>query len=125
MPNEETTVAEVKAAKGAGTATPGAGAAPVTTKASGIPAAQQNGGDTSRLIELFKNQGGKWFHDETTTSYVSVEINGYVETWPIKSKAFLRWLKQAYYTAHKSPPTQSGVEEAITILDGWGLYEGP
>src|SRR5262249_62152263 len=44
-------------------------------------------------------KAGGFFHTSDSIAYVDIEIDGWRETWPVRSRGFRRWLGRIYYEA--------------------------
>lgn len=71
-------------------------------------------------LELFHTPGG---HD--SEGYATIPIGEHRETWPIGSKAFKRWLSRAFYLAEGKTPGGQALTDAIGVLAGKAIHEGP
>ena len=49
------------------------------------------------------------FHAPDGTGYAIVPITGHVETWPVRSRGFRRWLAREYYNESKSAPNSDAL----------------
>jgi hypothetical protein len=70
--------------------------------------------------ELFHTPGG---HD--SDGYATLAVNGHRETWPVNSKGFRRWLSKRYYDTHGRTPGSQAVQDALNVIAGQAVYEGP
>lgn len=66
--------------------------------------------------ELFHHDG---------EAFARIEINGHLETWRIGSKAFRNWLQGRFWRATKGVANTQAVQDAIGVLRGGALFEGP
>lgn len=85
-------------------------------KESKTPAAAMLG----RLFE-----GAEFFHSADGKNFVSFEIGGHTETWPLKSKGFIRWLHRRFWVDEQKIPTTQAIEEASRMCEGLAQWEGP
>jgi putative DNA primase/helicase len=77
------------------------------------------------LVQMVVNlPGATLFHTAQGESFASVSVNGHIETWPIHSASFKRWLRNLYYTQCDTSPGEQGVTEARATLEGIALYQG-
>jgi hypothetical protein len=65
------------------------------------------------------------FHDPTGEAYATVDVDGHAETWLMKAKGFRRWLARQYYQAHERTPGSQAVQDALGVLEGKALFDGP
>ncbi len=64
------------------------------------------------------------FHD-SDEAFARIEIAGHRETWRLGSKAFRNWLQRQYWAVTKSAANAQAVQDAIGVLRGRALFEGP
>ncbi len=66
----------------------------------------------------------EFFHDMNGTAFVTFEIDGHHETWPIASRSFRDFMLAAYYREHQSVPGLRSVQDATANLEGRARYDG-
>jgi hypothetical protein len=77
-----------------------------------------------RLIALCR--AAELFHDgRNGTSYASMQVQKHVETYPVRSREFRGWLGRGYYGQFGSAPSQKAIDEALNVLEGKAMHEGP
>jgi hypothetical protein len=76
-----------------------------------------------KLVELA--EGVDFFHADVDLPFVSLQINGHVETWPVYSKGFKYWLGRQYYRKHEKAPSSQAVQDALNVLAGRAIHDGP
>jgi len=47
--------------------------------------------------------------------YASAELDGHIETWPIRSKHFRGWLERGFYNATRRSPPAHAVAETLGL----------
>src|SRR5262249_48232568 len=57
--------------------------------------------------------------------FCSVPIDKHVETWPLRSMGFRRWLAYEFFLIHKKAPGSQSIQDALNVLGGKALHEGP
>lgn len=67
-----------------------------------------------KALKLAEEQCKKLFLDQFGTHYAAVEIDGHIETMPLKSSRFRNWLTMAYRKAEKDFP---GGEALINVIN--------
>lgn len=70
-------------------------------------------------VELFHTPGGD------PEGYATIPIDGHRETWKIGNKAFRLWLGRLYWEAKQSAANSQATQDAINILRGKALFDGP
>ncbi len=80
------------------------------------------------LVDMAIQDGCIPWHDADGIGYatipVSVTVACHIEHWPLRSKAFRRWLCRQYYLTLKSSPNAQALQDALGVLDGIAQYEG-
>lgn len=64
------------------------------------------------------------FHTSDGEAYASVEINGHLETWPLKSRGFRDWLTHRFYKVESKAPNSQGFQDALGVLCGRARFDG-
>jgi hypothetical protein len=66
-------------------------------------------------VELFRTPEGDVYGD--------LAIDGHRETWPIRSKAFRRWLTRRFFESHHSAPSTVAMHEAVGVIEAKALAD--
>lgn len=69
---------------------------------------------------LFHTPGGN-----DSEGYAVIEVGDHLETWPIQSKGFRRWLGRQFYREYDKAPGSQGLQDAINVIAGKAIYDGP
>ena len=69
--------------------------------------------------ELFHTPGG---HD--SEGYATIEVNGHLETWPISTKGFKRWLSRLYWEQDQKAPNSEGLKAALILIASMAVHDG-
>ena len=88
----------------------------------------QKGGKTKLtqsdlLIEL--TRGADLFHSDEGTAFADIEVDGHVETWPIKSNGFRQWLQHQYFIKTNGAPNREAITSAIAVLEARARFDAP
>jgi len=75
--------------------------------------------ELAQNVELF-HAGG-----DDPVAYASIDVGEHRETWPVHTKGFRRWLYKAYYDAYGKAPNAQAVQDALNVLAGQAMYDGP
>lgn len=97
-----------------------------TTLAADLEADAANERGTSQathLVELASS--AEFFHTPDDDGFVTFEVNGHRETWPVKSKPFKRWLSQQYWKQSKRTASSQAFQDALAVLEAKAQYDGP
>jgi hypothetical protein len=65
------------------------------------------------------------FHDENGETFISAEVKGRRETWPLKSRGSREYLAFLYHQETGKVPGGQALQDALNVLHGKALYEGP
>src|SRR2546430_65071 len=74
--------------------------------------------DKSR-VELFHAVGSD------RDGYATVSVHDHLETHPIRSKGFRRWLTWLFYNKEKRPPAAQAMQDALGVLEARAQHDGP
>jgi hypothetical protein len=77
------------------------------------------------LVQLAEQTAAELFHTPAHEPYVTITVGDHRETWPVKAKPFRRWLSRLFYQRHGKAPGSQAVHDAIGVLEGTALFEGP
>src|SRR5262245_22874158 len=61
------------------------------------------------LIELSAG-AEELFHAPDGTGYAIIPVHDHLETWPIRSKGFRRWLSRGFFFETKSAPNSDAIQ---------------
>lgn len=77
------------------------------------------------LVEMALVSGIELFRDPAGDGYASVDVQGHRETYRLRSKGFHLWLRRLYHDAHRKPPGAQAVQDALGVLEGKAIFDGP
>jgi bifunctional DNA primase/polymerase-like protein/primase-like protein len=75
------------------------------------------------LIELAGD--ADLFHTEDGAAFADIEVDGHVETWPVKSNGFRQWLLHQYFIKTHGAPNREAITSAIAILEARARFDAP
>jgi hypothetical protein len=77
--------------------------------------------------EIFLNvaAAAQPFHAPDGTAFADLVIDGYRETWPVRSKRFRAWLRQHYYERTWDALSPAAVNAALNVLEAQAQFDGP
>jgi hypothetical protein len=84
---------------------------------------ERNLTQTDLLIQLASDAAP--FHTPEGTGYVDVDINGYRETWAIRSETCREWLSQLYFEETDRAANPESLKAAISWLEAQAKFKGP
>jgi len=70
-------------------------------------------------------KAGGFFHTSDSIAYVDIEIDGWRETWPVRSRGFRRWLVRIYYEATGTAPNSEALQAALGLCEARAHFDGP
>jgi hypothetical protein len=65
------------------------------------------------------------FHAPDGDCYATINTGTHCETWPLKSKAFRRWLLRRFYEMQDKPPGAQAMQDALAVLEAKAHFNGP
>jgi len=78
-----------------------------------------------RIVRLVLQMDGvELFHDQHHDAFVRFPVDGHLETWSLRSKAFRSWLAAAFYDREEKAAGGEALAAALTVLDGHARYKG-
>ena len=69
--------------------------------------------------------GAELFHNAAGDGFVTVAVDGHVETWPVRSRAIRSWLIKHYFDFTRAAPNSEAVQAALNVLAAVAQFEGP
>lgn len=83
----------------------------------------------ARLIELVHEADVRLFHtpDGEPWAFLPVQSDDdlHLESWPIRSKPFRRWLCGRFYNEVGKPPGAQAVQDALAVIEGEAAFDSP
>jgi hypothetical protein len=79
-----------------------------------------------RAQELLLELGSdiEFFHTSDRDSFASINVDGHIETFSIKSSEFSHLLRHRYYLRTSGAPPKQALEDVINIFGSRSLFEG-
>jgi hypothetical protein len=68
---------------------------------------------------------GGLFHTSDSIAYADIEVFGWRETWPIRSRGFRRWLVRIYYETTGMAPNSEALQTALGLCEARAHFDGP
>jgi hypothetical protein len=78
-----------------------------------------------RLVELVRGSGIELWHTHEGAAFATFAVAGHRETAPLRSRGFRQWLARLFYAAEGRAAAAQAVQDALTTLEGFALFEGP
>lgn len=90
----------------------------------GQPEQQSARGPSQATVLVQLAADAELFHDDDQ-AFATMNNKGHLETWPVRSKTFRRWLARLYFESEGRAPAAHGLQDAMTVLEGKAIFEGP
>ncbi len=89
--------------------------------------APPSGGKVTQSQQLVTHAAGtELFHDpDGDTGYVTFPVEDHRETWPIRSRAFKRWLVRGFFKQEGKPPSAQAIADTLGVLEATAQFDGP
>uniref|UniRef100_UPI004048957D hypothetical protein n=1 Tax=Limnohabitans sp. TaxID=1907725 RepID=UPI004048957D len=81
-------------------------------------------GPTQADILLDLAQTAELFHTPDGTGYADIDINGHLETWPIRAKGFRSWLARRFFEATQGAPSSEALQSALNVIEAKAQFDG-
>ncbi|RMG09915.1 MAG: hypothetical protein D6731_18750 [Planctomycetota bacterium] len=98
------------------------GTGPVESSASAEAKKRKKKRQADELIDLAAELGVDLFHDDELIAWASLQDG---ETHGVRSRAFKAFLSAAFYERHGKAPGSQAQQDALGVLEGRALHEGP
>src|SRR5262249_3201598 len=75
---------------------------------------------------LIRLAGGaeELFHAPDGTGFATIRGGDHVETWPVRSKGFKRWLAREFFTETASAPNSDAIQSALNVIEARTHFDG-
>jgi hypothetical protein len=70
-------------------------------------------------------EAGGLFHTRDKVAYVDIEVFGWRETWPVRSRGFRHWLVRIYYKMTGMAPNSEALQTALALTEARAFFDGP
>ncbi len=79
----------------------------------------------TEMLVCYAEQATEMFHTPDNVAYVTVEIGGRAETWPVSGKQFVQFLRWKFYTEHGGAPSEQALSDARATIAAKAMFGGP
>ncbi|MFN8543254.1 MAG: hypothetical protein U0807_03500 [Candidatus Binatia bacterium] len=76
------------------------------------------------LVDLALSSGLVPFRDRDGAAYATVDVDGHIETWRLRSAGLRAWLARQYYAVTRRTPNAAALVDAVQTLVGIAQYDG-
>ena len=79
-----------------------------------------------KLVKLATEHADLWHtpDGQESEAFATIQVGDHVESWPIASLGFQRWLSHRYYVRRSGAPSGNALTEAMNIITAIALFEG-
>ncbi len=81
--------------------------------------------DAARLITLAQRSGIELFHDPEQHAWVSIQVDGHWENYPLRSRTFYLFLLRLFYRDTAETPAARAIRAVLEIFEARALFDGP
>jgi hypothetical protein len=64
------------------------------------------------------------FHAPDGTGFAIILVGDHLETWPLRSKGFRRWLAREFFTETASAPNSDAIQSALNVIEARAHFDG-
>ena len=76
------------------------------------------------LVRLVQESNAELFHTPSKDSYVSIPVDGHLETYALKSRAVKDWLARLFWEHVGRTPNANAIQDARQTLGGLAIFDG-
>jgi hypothetical protein len=76
------------------------------------------------LLDVLAEAGGELWHTSDRRAFVSININGYRDHWPVESTEFRRFLRHGHYKSKGKALSAEALQVALAYFDAQAVHEG-
>ena len=87
-------------------------------------ASKEKRSQADRLVTLAIAEA-RLFHTPDEAPYAVLDRDGAEQTWKLHSKRFRSWLSRRHHEEHDKTPGAQAIQDALNVLDGVALFDGP
>ena len=90
-----------------------------------IPKSNSSGSMATLIVDFAMEDDAELWHTAEGKTYITLEINGHKEHYPLRSSSTESWLARKVYELRQKTPPSTAIEDALKVLDGKAKFEGP
>jgi hypothetical protein len=64
------------------------------------------------------------FHAPDGTGYAIIPVGDHLETWPIRSRGFRRWLARAFFRETSTACNSDAIQSALNVIEARAAFDG-
>jgi hypothetical protein len=90
-----------------------------------IPSPAKQDSVATKMVQMAIDAGAELWHTPTEEPYITFPCDGHRESHPQKARNVRLWLSSIMYKAEGRSPGSQATQDAIAVLEGIALFEGP
>ena len=75
------------------------------------------------LVDLVSH--AEFFHAVDQSCYATIPIGSHVETWPIRSNSFRRYIAGLFYRSEAKAAGSQAIQDALNVIEARALFDSP
>ena len=86
--------------------------------------AQQKKEKAADILIRLSEGSDELFHAPDGTGYAIIPVGDHLETWPVRSKGFKRWLAREFFNETASAPNSDAIQSALNVIEARAHFDG-
>ena len=82
------------------------------------------GQTTADLLVGLSTRAKELFYAPDGTAFAIIPVGNHLETWPVRSKGFKRWLVREFYGETSSAPNSDAIQAALNVIEARAHFDG-
>src|SRR5262249_48286753 len=79
----------------------------------------------SLVVQMVEQSSIEVYHSSDERTFAIIPHRAHREAWPLRSNRFRSWLSRTYYDAQGKAPGGQALADALAVLEGRALNDGP
>ena len=92
--------------------------------ASGDADDKPKGAKQADVLIALSERAEELFHAPDATAFATIPVDDHLETWPVRSKGFRRWLAREFFTKAKSAANSDAMQSALNVIEARAHFDG-
>ena len=92
--------------------------------ASGDADDKPKGAKQADMLIALSERAEELFHAPDATAFATIPVDDHLETWPVRSKGFRRWLAREFFTKTKSAANSDAMQSALNVIEARAHFDG-
>ena len=86
--------------------------------------AQQKKEKAADILIRLASGAEELFHAPDGTGFATIRVGDHIETWPVRSKGFKRWLAREFFAETASAPNSDAIQSALNVIEARAHFNG-